>query len=106
MPHPDHETRSGAHGVFSILLMPSMLSPWSDQDKKTSEAVSEIFGASASQKRSKGFSFLGERKDSVDAVDGKLWEEGNSISNVGEKHDSHDHLNSWKNGKELQRFCI
>ncbi|KAH8484278.1 hypothetical protein H0E87_028648 [Populus deltoides] len=73
-----------------------LFSPWSDQDKKTSEAVSEIFGASASQKRSKGFSFLGESKDNVDAVDGKLWEEGNSISNAGEKHDSHDHLNSFK----------
>jgi len=72
-----------------------LFSPWSDQDKKTSEAVSEIFGASASQK-SKGFSFLGESKDNVDAVDGKLWEEGNSISNAGEKHDSHDHLNSFK----------
>ncbi|KAL3567458.1 hypothetical protein D5086_030109 [Populus alba] len=62
--------------------MPSLFSPWSDQDKKTSEAVSEILGASATQKRSKGFSFLGERKDSVDAVDGKLWEEGNAISNA------------------------
>ncbi|KAL9343055.1 hypothetical protein Peur_063486 [Populus x canadensis] len=72
-----------------------LFSPWSDQDKKTSEAVSEIFGASASQK-SKGFSFLGESKDNVDAVDGKLWEEGNSISNAGEKHDSHDHLNTFK----------
>ncbi|KAI5558157.1 hypothetical protein BDE02_17G020900 [Populus trichocarpa] len=71
MAHPDHETRFGAHSVFSILLMPSLFSPWSDQDKKTSEAVSETFGASASQKRS------------------------NSISNVGEKHDSHDHLNSF-----------
>ena len=53
MAHPDHETRFGAHSVFSILLMPSLFSPWSDQDKKTSEAVSETFGASASQKRSK-----------------------------------------------------
>ncbi|KAL7176901.1 hypothetical protein ACSBR2_030271 [Camellia fascicularis] len=28
MAHPDHETRVGAHHVFSIVLMPSLICPW------------------------------------------------------------------------------
>jgi hypothetical protein len=96
MAHPDHETRVGAHSVFSILLMPSLLSPWSDQNKKTSEAVSGFFGPSASQKRSKSFSFQDESNDNVDSMDGKSWEEGNPISDNSGKHDSHDRSNSFK----------
>lgn len=96
MGHPDHETRVGAHSVFSILLMPSLLSPWSDQNKKTSEAVSGFFGPSASQKRSKSFSFQDESNDNVDSMDGKSWEEGNPISDNSGKHDSHDRSNSFK----------
>lgn len=96
MAHPDHETRVGAHSVFSILLMPSLLSPWSDQNKKTSEAVSGFFGSSASQKRSKSFSFQDESNDNVDSMDGKSWEEGNPISDNSGKHDSHDRSNSFK----------
>ncbi|KAJ6289421.1 hypothetical protein OIU76_025276 [Salix suchowensis] len=91
MAHPDHETRVGAHSVFSILLMPSLLSPWSD-----SEAVSGFFGSSASQKRSKSFSFQDESEDNVDAMDEKSWEEGNLISDVSANHDSHDRPNSFK----------
>ncbi|KAJ6917421.1 protein SEMI-ROLLED LEAF 2 isoform X1 [Populus alba x Populus x berolinensis] len=94
--HPDHETRVGAHSVFSILLMPSLLSPWSDQNKKTAEAVSGFFGSSASQKRSKSFSFQDESNDNVDSMDGKSWEEGNPISDNSGKHDSHDRSNSFK----------
>lgn len=96
MAHPDHETRVGAHSVFSILLMPSLLSPWSDQNKKTAEAVSGFFGSSASQKRSKSFSFQDESNDNVDSMDGKSWEEGNPISDNSGKHDSHDRSNSFK----------
>ncbi|KAJ6419101.1 hypothetical protein OIU84_029247 [Salix udensis] len=91
MAHPDHETRVGAHSVFSILLMPSLLSPWSD-----SEAVSGFFGSSASQKRSRSFSFQDESEDNVDAMDEKSWEEGNLISDVSANHDSHDRPNSFK----------
>ncbi|KAB5548430.1 hypothetical protein DKX38_011836 [Salix brachista] len=91
MAHPDHETRVGAHSVFSILLMPSLLSPGSD-----SEAVSGFFGSSASQKRSKSFSFQDESEDNVDAMDEKSWEEGNLISDVSANHDSHDRPNNFK----------
>ncbi|XP_031272250.1 uncharacterized protein LOC116130663 [Pistacia vera] len=28
MAHPDHETRVGAHSVFSVVLMSSLVSPW------------------------------------------------------------------------------
>lgn len=29
MAHPDHETRIGAHHVFSTVLLPSLTTPWS-----------------------------------------------------------------------------
>lgn len=35
MGHPDHETRVGAHSVFSVVIMPSLRSPWSDKNKET-----------------------------------------------------------------------
>lgn len=34
MAHPDREARIGAHSVFSIVLMPSLFSPWLDQKAK------------------------------------------------------------------------
>ncbi|TXG66349.1 hypothetical protein EZV62_007624 [Acer yangbiense] len=46
MTHPDHETRVGAHSVFSVVLMPSLLSPWSNQNKNISQAVSGFLRAS------------------------------------------------------------
>ncbi|KAJ0025750.1 hypothetical protein Pint_07077 [Pistacia integerrima] len=61
MAHPDHETRVGAHSVFSVVLMSSLVSPWSDQGKDTSQAVSSILPVSTSQKvRSGSFSFQDE----------------------------------------------
>lgn len=35
MGHPHHETRIGAHRVFSTVLMPSLICPWSDQKEVT-----------------------------------------------------------------------
>lgn len=31
MAHPDRETQIGAHSIFSIVLMPSVFTPWFDQ---------------------------------------------------------------------------
>ncbi|KAK7257871.1 hypothetical protein RIF29_32166 [Crotalaria pallida] len=39
MAHPDHETRIGAHSVFSIVLMPSRFSSGLDQKTKMTEKV-------------------------------------------------------------------
>lgn len=39
MAHPDNETRIGAHSVFSIVLMPSLLSPQLDQETKMAQKV-------------------------------------------------------------------
>ncbi|XP_004486921.1 protein SEMI-ROLLED LEAF 2-like isoform X2 [Cicer arietinum] len=33
MAHPDRETQIGAHSIFSMVLMPSVVSPWLDQKK-------------------------------------------------------------------------
>lgn len=44
MAHPDHETRIGAHSVFSIVLMPSLSSSRVDQKtQKTQKVPSESF---------------------------------------------------------------
>lgn len=75
MAHPDHETRVGAHSVFSIVLMPSLLSPWSDQNKKPSEAV-------PTKVRSGSFSFQDEDNAKQEHIDGELREEGNQISDT------------------------
>ena len=86
MAHPDHETRVGAHSIFSIVLMPSLLSPWSDQNKKTSEAVSCDLSVSASKKvRSHSFAFLDEDKDQSELIDGRLKENGNQASDTAVK---------------------
>ncbi|KAJ6366506.1 hypothetical protein OIU77_002989 [Salix suchowensis] len=66
MAHPDHETRVGAHSVFSILLMPSLLSPWMKVKIMLMPWMK------------------------------KSWEEGNLISDVSANHDSHDRPNSFK----------
>ncbi|KAK9029938.1 hypothetical protein V6N11_031377 [Hibiscus sabdariffa] len=51
MSHPDHETRVGAHNIFSFVLMPSLISPLSDQNKKNSAAVSYDLSVSATVKQ-------------------------------------------------------
>ncbi|GAU21933.1 hypothetical protein TSUD_110730, partial [Trifolium subterraneum] len=41
MAHLDRETQIGAHSVFSVVLVPSMVSPWLDQKKIAKKVVSE-----------------------------------------------------------------
>ncbi|KAK6255369.1 hypothetical protein QQP08_012864 [Theobroma cacao] len=86
MAHPDHETRVGANNIFSIVLMPSLLSSWSDQDKITSEAVSCDLSFAASKKvRSQSFAFQDESKDQAEHIDGRLKENGNQASDMAVK---------------------
>ncbi|XP_042478285.1 protein SEMI-ROLLED LEAF 2-like [Macadamia integrifolia] len=46
MVHPDHETRVGAHRIFSVVLMPSLVCPPSEMYKKTSEPRLSRFSSS------------------------------------------------------------
>ncbi|XWS13233.1 hypothetical protein CRYUN_Cryun36dG0020200 [Craigia yunnanensis] len=98
MAHPDHETRVGAHSIFSIVLMPSLLSPWSYQNKSTSEVVTCDLSVSASEKlRSHSFAFQNEAKDQAELIDGRLKETGNQASDMAVKESimCHSHGNSY-----------
>lgn len=84
MAHPDHETRVGAHSVFSVVLMPSLLSPWSDQNKETSNAGSGFLPVSASQKvRNASFSFQDEGKEKAHLLNGGPREERSKTLDAG-----------------------
>ncbi|XVF29341.1 hypothetical protein REPUB_Repub15cG0112500 [Reevesia pubescens] len=101
MAHPDHETRVGAHSIFSSVLMPSLLSPSSDQNKKTSEAVCSDLSVSATEKvRSLSFAFEDEGKDQAELIDGRLKENYNQASDMAVKKSitwqSHGHSYSFK----------
>lgn len=86
MAHPDHETRVGAHTVLSVVLMPSLLSPRSEQNKETSDAVSGALPVSASQKvRSASFSFQDEVKEKEEFLNGGLSAEERKTSDVDVK---------------------
>lgn len=85
MAHPDHETRVGAHTVLSVVLMPSLLSPRSEQNKETSDAVSGALPVSALQKvRSASFSFQDEGKEK-EFLNGGLSAEESKTSDVDVK---------------------
>ncbi|KAJ4844645.1 hypothetical protein Tsubulata_033636 [Turnera subulata] len=91
MTHPDHETRVQAHSIFSAVLVPSSLPPWSDQDKKISEGV---FGSIGASKRSRTSSFSSQ--------------DGGSAKQFAE-HTLHGDSNSFKHftdGKTLSSFRL
>ncbi|KAA3454672.1 protein EFR3-like protein B isoform X2 [Gossypium australe] len=83
MVHPDHETRVGAHDIFSAVLLPSLLSSSSDQNKGSPEAVRSDLSLSASKKlRSQSFAFQDKGKDQVEFIDERLKENGNQASDM------------------------
>ncbi|KAE8717573.1 putative serine/threonine-protein kinase GCN2-like [Hibiscus syriacus] len=83
MSHPDHETRVGAHRIFAAVLMPSLLSPSSDQNNSAPEIVSSDLSHSASRKlRSHSFALQVEGKDQTEFIDERLKENGNPASNI------------------------
>lgn len=90
MAHPDHETRVGAHSIFSMVLMPSLLAPWLEQKMNPLQAVSA--SVSTLQKVKEGsFSLQDEEKDAVVPLNGEPREEGSQISNVYEKQSGQSH---------------
>ncbi|XP_048333178.2 protein SEMI-ROLLED LEAF 2 isoform X1 [Ziziphus jujuba] len=83
MSHPDHETRVGAHSIFSMVLMPSALSPLLDQKMKPSDAVSGFSSVNTLQKNRAGrFSPHDESRDNLEPVDIGPKEEDSQISDV------------------------
>ncbi|XP_018492105.1 protein SEMI-ROLLED LEAF 2 [Raphanus sativus] len=70
MSHTDYETRVDAHNIFSVLLLRTLLLPWSDQYKETSDAV-----------RSQSISLQEEERDKVEEIlDNDLRKDVNHIS--------------------------
>ncbi|XP_016670507.2 protein SEMI-ROLLED LEAF 2 isoform X8 [Gossypium hirsutum] len=101
MVHPDHETRVGAHDIFSAVLLPSLLSSSSDQNKRTPEAVRSDLSLSASKKlRSQSFAFQDKGKDQVEFIDERLKENGNQASDMAVRNpimrQSHRHSYSFE----------
>ncbi|PPR95337.1 hypothetical protein GOBAR_AA25330 [Gossypium barbadense] len=78
MSHPDHETRVGAHSIFSIVLMPSLLSPSSEQNKKIAETVSSDLSVSASVK----LTSLRLSSHQVSLLLSSIWVQANSTDNT------------------------
>ncbi|XP_062173237.1 protein SEMI-ROLLED LEAF 2 isoform X3 [Alnus glutinosa] len=91
MSHPDPETRVGAHSVFSMVLMPSLLCPWFDQNLEPSQAVSRFSSVGSMKKvRSGSFSIQDEGKDATEPTNVGLREEVIQISDVGFKRSGID----------------
>ncbi|KDO47319.1 hypothetical protein CISIN_1g001882mg [Citrus sinensis] len=110
MAHPDHETRVGAHTVLSVVLMPSLLSPRSEQNKETSDAVSGALPVGASQKvRSASFSFQDEGKEKEEFLNGGLSAEERKTSDVDVKqctYQSYSFKRAVTDGKMLTSFRL
>lgn len=110
MAHPDHETRVGAHSVFSIVLMPSLLLPWSDHNKGKGDNPGYFSTVEKAKRESSAFQY--ESKDRQDVTNAGLLKEDGEISDVVAKQftkcDSHGHSNSFKralpDGKTVWEF--
>lgn len=99
MAHPDHETRVGAHSIFSLVLMPSPFSPQLDQKTNISQKVpSESFSIQHE-------SFLG-----AEQINGKSME-GKAVFSVSGKyavHPYHGHILSGAltDGQHVWNFLL
>ncbi|CAN1146564.1 Protein SEMI-ROLLED LEAF 2 [Linum perenne] len=83
MAHSDYEVRVGAHSIFSIVLIPSLVSPCSD-DKNASETVSRRFGSSQ-RLSTESFSTRHNGNDKAATANGKLLEGDIELVAVPEK---------------------
>lgn len=90
MAHPDHETRVGAHNIFSIVLMPSIKCPKMALKTISSETVSWLPFGSATQKLIGGsFSFKDGEKHASEPLNGVRREESQTVDFVAEKSETH-----------------
>ncbi|KAA8531396.1 hypothetical protein F0562_006108 [Nyssa sinensis] len=83
MAHPDHETRVGAHHVFSFVLMPSLICPWLVRNGKPSEALWGFDPVTSQMVKSESFSIRDESKDKPEPMDGRLEEEVSQAFDAG-----------------------
>lgn len=107
MSHPDPETRVGAHSIFSVVLMPSALSPLVDEKMKTSGAVSGFSSVSSLQKNRGGsFSSQDESEDNVEPVDVGTKVEGSQISDpcMKQYHQSYSFKSAMTGGRIVRNF--
>lgn len=69
MGHPDHETRIVAHRIFSVVLMPSLICPWSDQKEQTSQdSLGQSSDLAPSKVNSGSFSIPEETEAKAEAM--------------------------------------
>uniref|UniRef100_A0A5B7APT7 ARM repeat superfamily protein n=1 Tax=Davidia involucrata TaxID=16924 RepID=A0A5B7APT7_DAVIN len=83
MAHPDHETRVGAHHVFSIVLIPSLICPWLVRNGKPSQALWGFSPVTSQKVKSGSFSIRDESKDKPEPMDGRLEEEVGQAFDAG-----------------------
>ncbi|GMH18201.1 hypothetical protein Nepgr_020042 [Nepenthes gracilis] len=69
MTHPDHETRIGAHSVFSLVLMPSVICPWFERKEQASLKCWTISSVIASQKAKTGRFIMPNESDKPEVMD-------------------------------------
>ncbi|XP_057498264.1 protein SEMI-ROLLED LEAF 2-like isoform X1 [Actinidia eriantha] len=107
MAHPDHETRVGAHHVFSIVLMPSLICPWLPCNGEPLLAR-PVFSPNTSQRINSGsFSIQNESNDKSESAEGVLVEEVNQVLDNGvtqsikcrSRDQSHSFKHAMVNGK-------
>ncbi|KAL0556538.1 hypothetical protein IC582_005052 [Cucumis melo] len=90
MAHPDHETRIGAHDIFSIVLMPSIKCPMMEQKAISSETVSWLpFGSPTQKLIGGGFSFKDDDKHASESINGVRLEESQAADLVSENYTTH-----------------
>lgn len=90
MAHPDHETRIGAHDIFSIVLMPSIKCPRMEMKAISSETVSWLPFGSATQKLIGGsFSFKDGGKHASEPINGLRMGESQAADLIAEKSATH-----------------
>ena len=109
MAHPDHETRVGAHHVFSIVLMPSLICAWLPCNGEPLLAR-PVFSPNTSRRINSGsFSIQNENNDKSESAEGVLVEEVNQVLDNGvaqsikcrSRDQSHSFKHAMVNGKAV-----
>lgn len=90
MAHPDHETRVGAHDIFSIVLMPSVKCPRMELKTVSAETVASLpFGSATQKLNGASFSFQDEDKHASEHMNGPRKEESQAAELTSVKSARH-----------------
>ena len=105
MAHSEHETRAGAHHIFSTVLMPSLSNMWSILDRNLSRTLSEQSPKMSRKVKFRSFSLLDENDAKSEFSDGEMREEEDSYEDQSVRSMSQGQLHSFKGvvpaGKEV-----